>query len=346
MLQTYILTVLAPLFGGGNALINSELSDNEFFSKDYTTVLKGLCALIVIYVHINKDFSNPLQDAIGSFAYICVTLFFLVSAYGMMKSVEQKSDIYLKYFWRNRLVSLLIPCLMVNIVSFGINVINECKSDFSVLYHLNSYVAVLLQWCLLFYVVEWFRLKWFKECKLLTDFILIAGVVISSLYNYFFIDAEVSAQSGWCFERMGLVYGILLYRYFDDFVAWMNKNRWTKVSVLVILGGFSELAYLKFKLVYFYGAYLLKIILGLILLVLIFTSTSNRRFSNKINLWLGNISYEVYLSHGLVMGALYVWLHADVNSGFFIFLTVMVTLVLSSCIHFMAKPLVNSLRSK
>ena len=343
MIQTYLLTLLVPLLGGGNALFNSKLQDGHFFSKDYTTVLKGLCCLIVIYVHVNEPYTYTLQDAIGSFAYVCVTLFFLVSSYGMMLSVEKKKD-YMKHFWRNRLASLLIPAFLINVFSFVLGFINTGLYNVPILYYLNSYVAVLLQWCLWFYVVMRCKERWFPEKTILADWILIVGVVVSSLYLYLFVDAEVSAEAGWCFERMGLVWGVLLYRYFDRFVEWMDKYRWVKVSILTILGGILGIAYLKYKMVYFGGAYLLKIMLGLVLILLLFTATSNRKFGDKVSLWLGNISYEVYLSHHMMMAALICWLPLEVNGGVFILLTVLSTIVVSSIIHSVGKPVVNKLR--
>lgn len=342
---TYILTALIPIVGGGNSLVQSRLEDGHFFSKQYTDVLKGLCCLIVIYVHVHSERGNALQDAIGSFAYVAVTFFFLVSAYGMMAGVERKGN-YLKSFWRNRLVSLLIPCLLINITGFVLNWIVLEKASATALYSINSYVLVLLQWCVWFYIVQWCRQKWFAENKVLTDSLLIAGVVITSLYLYFFVDAEVSAEAGWCFERLGLVWGVLLYRYFDVVTAWMQKSRAVKVTVLLLLGGFLGVSYLKFKLVYFWGAYLLKIVLGFTLLLLLFTATSNRRFGDKVSNWLGSISYEVYLSHGMVLGIMAFFLPLDFNSGMFLFLAVLATLLLSTCVHAIGKPIVNLLRKK
>ena len=126
MIHTYLLTLLAPLVWGGNSWLSSKPGNGHFFSKDYTTVLKGLCCLIVIYVHVKEPHGNILQNAIGSFAYVCVTLFFMVSSYGMMVSIEHKRD-YLQHFWRNRLLALLIPMILINIVNFGLNIIRECR---------------------------------------------------------------------------------------------------------------------------------------------------------------------------------------------------------------------------
>jgi len=112
----YILTALIPIALALVVLWKSKKRETQdfFMGKDYTTVLKGLCCIIVIMVHIHAAHANKLQDAIGSFAYVCVTLFFLMSAYGMSLSRDRKPD-YLKHFWRNRLVALLVPQILINV---------------------------------------------------------------------------------------------------------------------------------------------------------------------------------------------------------------------------------------
>ena len=341
MISNYILTLLAPLIGGGYSLIGSKKAKGQFFSKDYTNVLKGICCIIVIYVHFPDIYQNTLQDAIGSFAYIAVTLFFMVSSYGMMLSAERKKT-YLDSFWRNRLVALLIPAFLVNIVatSFG-----GLKGNLVIsgLIHINGYVVVLLQFCLWFYLVQIARKKWFENNIMLNDMLLIGGVVLSSIYLYLFKYGTVSAEAGWCFERVGLVWGILLYRYFDRCVEWMDEKRWMKAIVLCLLSLVLGVAYLKFKTVWLWGEYLLKIILGIVIITFLFTISSNRRFGNKFSFWLGNISYEVYLIHGIMMGILAYYI-PELNSGYFILFTVLSTLVISFLIHEIGKPIIRKLR--
>ena len=341
MILNYILTLLSPLIGGGISLAGSKVSQGEFFSKGYTGVLKGLCCLIVIYVHFPVEHGNVLQDAIGSFAHVAVTLFFLVSAYGMMLSAERKKK-YLDHFWRNRLVALLIPAFLINVagVIFG-----GMKGSWMMngLWHINGYVMVLLQFCLWFYIVEKVKRGWFESNTRLGDGLLIGGVVVSSICMYVFVHGEVSAQSGWCFERMGLVWGILLYRYFDRIVAWMDRNRLMKAVVLCIVSAVLGVAYLKYKTVWLWGEYLLKIVLGVAIIAFLFTATSNRKFGNRVSLWLGDISYEVYLSHGIMMGVLAYYV-PQLESGWYILLTVVMTLAISTLVHAVGKPVVKKLR--
>lgn len=342
-MKTLLLTLAAPLIGGGNILIGNKKDDNAFFRKDYTTVLKGLCCLIVIYVHIPMDHRNPLQDAIGSFAYVCVTIFFLISAYGMMLSVEKNQD-YIKTFWRNRLVALFIPCLFVNIVAFALGFASTSEMNYRLLYDVNHYVIILLEWCVWFYIVQACKRKWFPEKKGAGDLLLISGTLLSSLYMYLGVDAVVSAEAGWPFERMGLVWGVILYRYFGRIKAWMDKHRLVKTILMAVLGGVLGIAYLKYKTVFFWGEYLLKVVLGAVLIATLFLATSTRYFGNKFGLWLGDVSYEVYLLHHAVMSFLLLGFGTALDSGEFIVLTVIITVVLSGLIHRVDSRVVKWLR--
>ena len=338
-METVFFTLLFPLLFSLSFIFTAKRT-GLFLEKDFTNVIKGLCCILVVYVHIRDKYQNPLQDAIGSFAYVAVTLFFLFSAYGMLYSLK-KNKLYLTNFWRNRLVSLLIPCFLVNLVG---GLIKFCKGDcLSIIYflHISDYVVVLLQWCLWFYIVSICKKKWFDSDERLFDVLLIAGVIISSLVLYFFFDAEF----GWCYERIGLVWGVLLYRHLEKISSWMSSRNKATIFLLTTLGLIFGVAYLKFKMVYFIGAYLLKIVLGITLIVLLFTVTSNLTTSNKLCRWLGDISYEVYLSHGLVIGFFAEQLIFEMNSGVFIFLSFLGTLILSTLIHSLSKPIVAYFRS-
>ena len=54
---------------------------DSFMSKDDAVFLRGFWCVIVILVHIPAAYQNRVQDALGSFAYIGVTFFFMTSAY-------------------------------------------------------------------------------------------------------------------------------------------------------------------------------------------------------------------------------------------------------------------------
>lgn len=295
-------------------------------------------------VHVSAAHQNPLQDAIGSFGFVCVTLFFMVSAYGMQQSVERKAN-YLQHFWRNRLLALLIPCLLINVCLYLINKLIGRDIHISTLLHINNYVVVLLGYCVWFYLVMKCK-DWLKIRKLwITDLLLIAGVVFSSLYDYCSAASScVSADMGWCYERWGLVWGLLMHRFFSIIKGWTVGHRIGKLVLFSVLALVFGACYLKFKGVYFYGEYLLKIILGAVIIVWMLLLTVKRKYGNRLSLYLGDISYEVYLSHGMVMSIL-VSLCPHLSSGMFIFTTYLTTILFSMGVHAVGSKLVKQWRA-
>lgn len=146
---------------------------------------------------------------------------------------------------------------------------------------------------------------------------LILGVVASSLYLYLPSDGGDNAPLGWCYERYGLIWGIILYRFMPQIKTWLTQNRRSKLILFLVLTMMLGLAYLKYKTVYFYGEYLLKIVLGFAIIVLLLLVTIGREYKNRIVIYIGSISYEIYLLHVIVIGNLEE-LAPDLSSGKFI----------------------------
>ena len=309
------------------------LDNVQFMSKDATDTLKGLCAIVVVMVHFPADYQNPLQDAIGSFAYVAVTFFFLFSAYGMQWSVSNKPD-YLKHFWRGRLVALLVPPILINIIFFVVQSLYLGSAQMGTLTYANNYVVVLLEYCLLFYVVMAFC-KYRQVKSLKWAFVIICAVVLISSLLLFFLTIYVDGRHGtmWCIERIGLIWGLLTFVLFDKIKIWMGKSTVMKLCLFGILSFILGVLYVKgYKDVFFWGDYLLKIALGLSLIITVLLLVRRLKIGNKITKFLGSISYEIYLSHAWVMVALADYFPA-LSSGEFILLTYFVTILLSFGVH-------------
>lgn len=120
-----------------------------------------------------------------------------------------------------------------------------------------------------------------------------------------------------------------------------SKNRILLFGVLSLVLG---VAYLYFKTVFFWGEYLLKVVLGVVLITLLFILSSKRTLGNRVADYLGDISYEVYLSHGFVMGVIE-WFHPELSSGVFILSTVIITICFSAAVHTVGKVLVKWCRA-
>lgn len=308
-----------------------------------TNTIKGICALVVVMVHFPMEFSNPFQDAIGSFAYVAVTFFFFVSAYGMQYALTYRQNYFHKY-WLNRLTTLLIPMVMVNIVSFLLFLVDRSgiSSRYALLYHFNEYVFVLLEYCFLFYVCNRIGRR-FSLSQSWINVMLISWVIISSLVLYLTTPAD-AVKMGWPYERFGLIWGLLAFSYRENLIRWMRRANISKLIVLVLLSGILGVAYLKYKSIFFFGEYLLKIVLGLSLIITIFLTVSIIRVGNPVSRLLGKISYVVYLIHGNIMRII-AYLIPEANSGEMILMTYVVVIAISVPLTYLSTRIADRIRA-
>lgn len=94
----------------------------SLLGREYASMVKGVCSLVVIMVHIPAHQGNKIQDAISSFAFVCVSLFFIYSSYGVNFNLVNKKD-YLSCFWSVRIPAFLVHGLVINVI----NALDELK---------------------------------------------------------------------------------------------------------------------------------------------------------------------------------------------------------------------------
>lgn len=291
-------------------------TSDHFFNSANTGVFRGLWSIVVILVHIPEPYQNTLQDMIGSFGYIAVTFFFMTSAYGLRKLAIKNG---IRGFWKRRLPKLLVPMAVINIATACFDLIVLGRISLSSLLLINHWVRWLLFCYFLFWLV--YRLECIKQ----KDTAIGIAVVAFSLFRYIAFP-----QSGWTTEIYGFIWGILL----GNETLFRNKSLGTKewIANCLMLCGLSAglgTMYLKCKSILFWGDYLLKILLGLVILCLILCVNQKVCFGSKAGLWLGNISYEMYLTHALAMRIL-LEITKDWMSGVFIAASVLLTVFLSA----------------
>lgn len=90
--------------------------EEKWMGIEFTTSLKGIGILTVIWAHVGKQLGVP---AIQFIAGVGVTLFLICSGYGMEKSFQKNG---LKDFWKKRILSVYIPFVIVLVISRAIEV--------------------------------------------------------------------------------------------------------------------------------------------------------------------------------------------------------------------------------
>lgn len=319
-------------------LYKSRLTEDtsHFFDLQNTAAMRGFWCIIVILVHIPAAYQNRLQDALGSFAYIGVTSFFMTSAYGL-KAGAAKNPEAIKVFWRRRLPKLLVPMLLVNGITMLMHLAEGTAVSAADLIFINMWIVWLLACYLVYWTVNRFGASRRERDRDLMVCLLVAvgSAVVYCLKNRIGVTT-------WCPEVFGFIWGVILADCKDWFSKLVKKNWLPVCIILCLLSGILGVMYLKFKPVPVFGDYLLKIMLGLAIISFMLALNVRIALGNKLSLFLGKISYEVYLLHGAVFGLLAAFA-PGLDSGVFIVLSIAVTIVLSWLVSIVSKPIVGGL---
>ncbi len=335
-MTTYICMGIVLLFLAALVLPGAKLTESNdgFFDLTSTTAMRGFWCIVVILVHIPFVFQNKIQDMISSFGYIGVTFFFMTSAFGLKQSIANKPE-SLRSFWRRRLPGLLIPVLLANLVWVMVLLLEKREVGVWDVIGIDTWVIWLLICYLIFWIV--YKIRWIGW----KDTAISIMVIIFSLV--IFLVGDCIKSTTWVTEVYGFIWGLLLADTAEKFKGKALDKWLLKLIALLAASGALGLAYLKFKPVYFWGNYLLKILLGVAITVLILQLVTRIRIGNRLSAFVGAISFEIYLLHGeafeLVMLSL-----GRINSGVFIVLSIALTIVLSLVLHFVAKRAVKAAR--
>lgn len=336
---TYALMLVFVIFMAASVIygLKFDRDKDSFMSFDDSNFLRGFWCIIVVLVHIPAVYQNRIQDMIGSFAYIGVTFFFMTSAYGLKYSMMHKNG-YMEHFWRRRLPALLVPALIANAFTVtmekGLN-----EMHFISFLNINGWVKVLLLYYAVFWIIYRIAPKFFGG-GYWQDIVMCLFVVMWSAIERF---ASLNLNYGWVVERFGFLYGIIAANHADRIRRWMREKWLLKSGIFMVLSGILGVSYLKLKSVAVLGDYFLKIVLGITILAFMFEAISKLKVGNKLNSFLGNISYEIYLLHGgvfVLLGTIY----KGMNSGMFEVVSMAVTVALAYMLSRMCRPIVRLFR--
>ena len=326
MSMTYLLMGILVLGLAALTLcgITVDRGKKEIMGLGDTEVLRGLWCIIILLVHVPAPYQNRIQDALGSFAYIGVTFFFLTSGYGLQYSVTHKPG-YLERFWRRRLPVLLIPALAANAFRTAADRLDGKPVTVYSFLNIDNWVKTLLLFYFLFWVIRRILPKVIRPGRW-QELLLCLLVAAYSLADRL---GSPRVTWGWGIEALGFAYGILLARVLP-FLRKRKSDRWLpECTVLLLLSLGLGAAYLKYKHVPFVGDYLLKVALGIALTAFVLHLTARLTPGNPASRFLGSISYEFYLLHRGVFVLLHALFGETLPSGLCIWAAIGLTVLLA-----------------
>lgn len=147
--------------------------------RGHTKALKGFAILLVIWAHCGADMG------VGGIQFVAgagVAVFLVCSGYGLMCSYQKSG---LSFFWRKRLLRVIVPCWIVNFL------LQVYERDFSAKRFLASMILKGSNW-FVFYIIICYVIFWciclFCDRRKLTERKL-TGMITIAFMIWFVIES-------------------------------------------------------------------------------------------------------------------------------------------------------------
>lgn len=298
------------------------MSSLSYNSTKFITGLRAYAALGVFLIHSGgfglRQFSI-YTNRIVDFGKYGVIVFFVVSAFTISMSIErEKSFSFLKYIIKRffRVAPLYYIALIVAFLFGGNSYYSEqfkVNTDiFTLLFHVtffnwisikhqNNLIGV--EWSVpiefLYYLVIPYLLLLFRNKKGSVLVVLIIAAITSSISYLFYHQSAFSDEAfHWSIVKyfFSFIFGIFVYLIFSS-SDFFEKFEYPNLLIVSTLVGLLVYIILGFQ----YPDMFATLIVGLLILICKKkTRISSLLFENRVIIYLGEISYSIYLVHMLL----------------------------------------------
>jgi len=294
--------------------IRFENNDNPLSSEN-TQRLRGVLAIVIILHHmserINGGYFFPFLQHMG---YLICAFFFFLSGYGLFLSYKKNGEKYLQKFCKKHILYLTIIFLLVSLIytTYYI-IIGNFRPSITIA--ANSWY-VLIQ--LILYFIFWISFTIFKGKYSFFSIFLFQILLTIVLIIY-------ERPSIWYISNFGFILGILTANYYNQIISFLNNNFIYNIILFFIL--FAVLSFIPFL----YGYYILtRMFSSIVFCFIIVCMLCKIKFIGYTTKWLGSISLEIYLLHGL---AYIVLNHFVKNDVLWTLLTISLTIPISCALN-------------
>ena len=289
-------------------------------SYNFTTTVKGILALNVVLCHLSFYFSNshllPLFLKIGEAS---VGVFFFLSGYGLTKNYVTKDDYYIGFISK-RISKVVIPYLIISAIYWFYYYLNGdfygLKKIFDDL--LVGEPLVIYSWYIIDIIFLYcFYYLFMSIIKKRVVLFLLANSIITIIFGFLLYLLNYS----WFWYSSLHMYVIgTLWPVFEDTINKHIDRNYAFVLLLSMIGIGVTLCLNNDGL----SVALLEVFYLMIILLF------NLKFeiANPVLYFLGKISFEMYLFHGLIIKA-YRYYVNDNETFPHLFMIIIITIVIS-----------------
>ncbi len=294
MAELFLIAVVLLLF----SLTPQESDGMDALAREKTQMLKGITAVLIVFGHCSAiDRSSALCRL--NVGWYGVALFMFISGWGITYCYKYRSN-YLQHFWSSRFFKIIIPFFSAHIIYLFI------KSAYGMTFSLREIIAGLLGQCTVvdnsWYpvaIIAFYFLFWIAFQLHVPEYIKPALIMLAVLISTFIQFKLFSlARDWWFISNFAFSLGVVLA--FCDSHLVYRKYYLCIATVGYILGycmvpGFHILLGNYNDNVYILASNFRSGFLSALIVLL----ASYFKPDSKIMRALGQISYEIYLIHGL-----------------------------------------------
>lgn len=285
----YLLLLFVPML----ALKKRTENDGSILDARSTTCIKGLLCIYVMFHNLGLDLDNtPLKEIVCEHTGgVGVGLFFFLSAFGIVRSYQQKGNKYLKKLTLVHIPKLYAIAVFINAITYlsfqrgayettdmWLRILNlDLFNNFNRINRHGWYIASIIALYLVFAVVYYLCSKLKTEKKF-----LIAAVIMIIVPIACRIAAKVADNGGMYTREMPtFAIGILYATFYDKINALADK--YFKIGMLVLIPVFA-VGFFTFEPVATYSAALIIILVS-----------QKYTYYSSVTFFLGKICIGVYL---------------------------------------------------
>ena len=300
-----LITGILLVFGLVHCLKGKQ--ETVLMRKDTTLTLRGVAIIGIVLHHLTQYFENlgPLFVPFNQSGYILTALFFLFSGWGCyysLRSLDKKlcaggSSGEAKSAFLPTLKWTVVHCLRIILDFVVIFIINVVLFQ---IFNVDADLSVKTTFRDLFTMTQPTWVSWYPKIQLLCYVILGVSYLLSKKHKeilslafvlvYVAITWKLDFQSMWYTSVLCFPIGLIAAKYLPA----MHLKKWRFALAAVVFGiGFSALFLLQIRCY----TNLFRFLSAPLFCLCVMALTGIVNFDNACLKYIGNISFEIYLIH-------------------------------------------------
>lgn len=273
--------------------------NSSLLERNSNQSFRGILALLIVFAHVSHDYNFPLSSEGKPYGMVCVGLFFFFSGYGLMKQYIVRRETYLECFLLKRLKKLLPSFFIIT----ALCLITEKMLNIKILEIGGGkigYILVPNSWYV--YVLFFFYIVFALSGRFFNKPIKVISMLLGATVILIVLTTILGLGDWWWKSSFAFNVGTLLPILEKRSEKGIDINTGNKIfffiSAILVLSAIPNV----FGLSYYRVRSILMIVLTTVLPIYFYIVFRKIPFNgNKVLYFLGSISYEIYLIHGVFL---------------------------------------------